>query len=115
MHRNLIALLLVVSMILACSSMGFAAASPSGTKLSRGCKNLGLGWTDIPKTIVDTSKQSNAFVGITIGTLKGVCQAVARTVSGAVDVVTFPVGTYDRPVIKPSMIQESPASASTTK
>ncbi len=106
MQRVLIALLLVVSIVTVSSSAVLAASNPASTKMTRGCKNLGLGWTEIPKQIIDTSKQSNVIAGVTVGLVKGVLQAFARTVSGAVDVVTFPVGAYDRPALKPSMVTE---------
>jgi putative exosortase-associated protein (TIGR04073 family) len=113
MQRSLLVLLLVVAMVFAFSSVTLAAHDGNSPKLARGMKNVGLGWTEIPKNIVDTSKQSNVIAGVTVGVIKGVCQAVARTISGAVDVVTFPVGTSDRPAIKPSMIPESPAATAT--
>jgi len=113
MQRSLLVLLLVVSMVLAFSAVTLAAPKASSEKLERGSKNLVLGWTEIPKNIVDTSKKSGVIVGVTVGTIKGVLQAFARTVSGAVEVATFPVGAYDRPAIKPSMIPESSSSAAT--
>lgn len=106
MQKVLIALLLVVSFVMVSSTAVLAANQPSADKLSRGLKNTGLGWTEIPKQIRDTSRESNAFVGVTVGLVKGVLQAFARTVSGVVDVATFPVGSYDRPAIKPTMISE---------
>lgn len=108
--RRLLVILLVALIVLGWSTSMFAAGGEKaerGAKLERGAKNLAFGWTEIPKSIVDTSKSSNALVGITVGTIKGVFQAVARTVSGAVDVATFPVAAYDRPAIKPSMVPES--------
>lgn len=107
--RTIFVILLVIAVISAFSTATFASerGAAAQTKLARGVKNVALGWTEIPKNIVSTSKQSNAFVGITVGTAKGLFQAVARTVSGVVDVVTFPIGTYDRPAVKPSMISET--------
>ena len=101
-------ILLTISIIAVFSTATFAAQkSPVETKIERGVKNVALGWTEIPKSIKNTSNKSNIIVGLTAGTIKGVFQAVARTISGAVDVVTFPVGTYNKPAIKPSMIPET--------
>jgi putative exosortase-associated protein (TIGR04073 family) len=97
--------------VLSFTTVSFAEGKRAGTKLERGVKNVALGWTEIPKNIVDTSKKQNFVVGLTIGTIKGVLNAFARTVSGAADVATFPSGTYDRPSIKPSMTGESAPAA----
>ena len=74
------------------------------TKGERGVKNIALGWTEIPKTIYDTSKEKNMFVGLTFGTLKGVFNAFARTVSGSADVVSAPMGSYEKQPMKPTMV-----------
>jgi putative exosortase-associated protein (TIGR04073 family) len=107
MQKVLTVLILVAAIVMVSSSAVLAASGTlSGTKMERGVKNVALGWTEIPKQIVDTSKQSNVIAGVTVGLVKGVLQAFARTASGAVDVATFPVGAYDRPAIKPSMLEE---------
>lgn len=93
--------------ILSLATVTFAAPVKGlDTKLGRGTKNVLLGWTELPKNIASTSKEHGALVGITVGTIKGIFQTFARTVSGAVDVLTFPMGTYDTPAIKPSMLPE---------
>ena len=108
--RKIFTVLLVVFIVLSFTTMTLAAEKRAATKLERGVKNVAFGWTEIPKTIVDTSKKDGAVVGVTIGTLKGICQAVARTLSGTVDVATFPAGTYDKPALKPSMIPGATAA-----
>ena len=85
-------------------------------KMSRGVKNALFGWTEIPKTIISTTKESNPIIGITIGTLKGIAKAFPRTVSGIADVVTFPVGDYKKPLINPDPLVEGQQTAvQTTK
>lgn len=107
-----IRVLLVVFIVLSLTTLASAAAKKGvTTKLERGVKNLALGWTEIPKNIVDTSKKKNALVGVTVGTVKGVLQAFARTISGAFDVVTFPAGNYDRPAVKPAMMSGTKAES----
>lgn len=105
--RKMFSVLLVVCMILSLTSIVFAAASPNvDEKVNRGSKNLLLGWTDIPKNIVDTSKRDKNIAAPVIGTVKGFFQAVARTVSGAVDIVTSPIGKAEKPAINPTMVPE---------
>ena len=87
---------------------GVSQASSSrgaGMKLERGVKNILFGWTDIPKSIIQVTKDSkNPIWGITAGTLKGVGKAFPRTVSGAADVISFPIGDYEKLPIKPDEI-----------
>ena len=111
--QKIFTVLLAVLVTLSFTTMVFAAQPVKGleTKLHRGTKNVVLGWTEIPKNIVDTSKKSGGLVGITVGTVKGIFQAVARTVSGVVDVVTFPIGNYDKPAVKPSMVPGAASGA----
>jgi putative exosortase-associated protein (TIGR04073 family) len=75
-------------------------------KMMRGIKNFLFGWTEIPKTIVSKTKESNPLLGITVGTLKGITKAFPKTVSGIADVATFPVGGYDDPLIEPGPLEK---------
>ncbi|MEI8176377.1 MAG: exosortase system-associated protein, TIGR04073 family [Candidatus Omnitrophota bacterium] len=86
-------------------------ARAARSKLNRGAHNAVFGWSEIPKSVVCTTRCSNAFKGVTIGTVKGVFNAVARTVSGIVDVATFPVGRNQRPAIQPSMVKNTCCNA----
>lgn len=73
-----------------------------GMKAERGVKNILFGWTDIPKSIIEVTKDSkNPLWGLTAGTLKGVGKAFPRTVSGVADVVSFPIADYDKMPVKP--------------
>lgn len=58
-------------------------------KFSRGFVNTVTGWVELPKNIVNTSKQQNVGMGLTVGLIKGVAHTVGRTVVGAVELVTF--------------------------
>lgn len=74
-------------------------------KMKRAAKNTFLGWTEIPNAIVKVTKETdNPFLGITVGLLKGIANAFARTTSGVADVVTMPAGTQQEPVIKETMV-----------
>ena len=76
-------------------------------KIKRGGKNIALGWTEIPDAVIKVTKDTNnPFLGITVGLLKGVLNAFARTASGALDIATFPVDSNKpEPLIKTKMIE----------
>lgn len=64
-------------------------------KASQGFFNITTGFIEIPKNIVNISSDSNIFVGITWGTLRGVAHTVSRTVVGAAELITSPIPTKD--------------------
>lgn len=72
-------------------------------KLERGFSNTAFGWTEIPKRVVDKTKESNPIRGSVLGIFQGTCRAFARTASGISEVLTFPVGRYDRPRVLADM------------
>jgi len=77
----------------------------AGMKAERGIKNILFGWTEIPRSIIQVTKDSkNPFWGITAGTVKGVGKALPRTVSGIADVVSFPIADYNKLPVKPDEI-----------
>jgi len=92
------------------ANKGKGASLPSsrgaGVKLERGLKNILFGWTEIPKSIIQVTKDSrNPIWGLTGGTLKGIGKAFPRTVSGAADVVSFPMADYNKTPIKPDELK----------
>lgn len=77
-----------------------------GMKLERGAKNILFGWTEIPKSIVQVTKDSkNPIWGVTAGTFKGLGKAFPRTVSGIADVISFPMGDYDKTPVHPDELK----------
>lgn len=72
-------------------------------KAERGFMNAAFGWTEIPKRVVDTTKESNPIKGLLIGGFQGICKAFARTASGVSELATFPIGRYDKPQVLPDM------------
>ena len=72
-------------------------------KLERGFTNTAFGWTEIPKRVVDKTKESNPIRGSILGLFQGTCRAFARTASGVSEVLTFPIGRYDRPRVLDDM------------
>lgn len=104
--------LLIAVMAVSFSVAAFAADAPGKypagpiQKAERGFNNALFGWTEIPKRIVDKTKESNPVKGFVLGIFQGTCRAIARTASGAADIVTFPFsgkGDYGKPAVLPDM------------
>ena len=76
-----------------------------GVKAERGIKNMLFGWVEIPRSIIQVTKDSkNPIWGLTAGTIKGIGKALPRTVSGVSDVATAPFCSYERAPVKPDAI-----------
>ncbi len=77
-----------------------------GKKLGRGILNVATGWIEIPKSIYDTTLESNPFIGITFGAMKGAGLTVIRTGAGVYDVATFlfPMPKDYVPILEPEFI-----------
>ena len=101
--KGLFVLLLVTAIIFGI----YTSPAQAEHKLERGPKNIVLGWTEVPNSIVNVTKETNnPFLGVTVGLLKGVLNAFARTTSGIVDVASFPVNSQEaQPAVKPSMVE----------
>ncbi len=72
-----------------------------GRKLGTGIANLTTGWIEIPKNALNTTNDLDTkyvLFGIIGGTIKGTLHAVGRTLTGVLDLVTFPIPT--KPMIK---------------
>ena len=104
--KKLIITAIMLSIII--SAFSFSAIAQEGNdKVVRVKNNVALGWTEIPDAIVQTTKDTdNPFLGITVGLLKGVLNAFARTASGMVDAATI-TKPSDTPAVKPSMVEVS--------
>jgi len=83
----LLALLLALGAPPAVADDGYG--SQVASKFTRGLANTATGWVELPKDIVNTSKDSNIAVGMTWGVLKGVLDTVGRTAVGALELATF--------------------------
>lgn len=76
------------------------------TKLFRGIANLTTGWLEIPKQIAVAQQELGTGPGFTWGVAKGIGYAVARTASGAFEIVTFPFPVPEdyRPIMNPEYV-----------
>jgi putative exosortase-associated protein (TIGR04073 family) len=91
-----------------CASAAQAAPPPAdygqlvGRKLASGFSNMALGIAEIPKNMIITTNQTNALFGVTGGAIKGLLHTLGRTLSGIVDIVTFPIPT--QPITRPPLV-----------
>lgn len=76
-----------------------------GKKISVGSSNLTLGWLEIPKNVMVTSKEHNVLMGISVGVFKGLFHMMGRTLTGAFDVVTFPIPSES--IVKPNYVYQN--------
>ena len=73
-------------------------------KAERGLNNIMLGWTEIPKRVIMNTGGDYPVPGFFTGIFQGAFEALGRTTSGAADLVTFPIGKYDRAVVSPEIL-----------
>lgn len=86
------------------------------TKLFRGIVNAATGWIEIPKQVSLEWQDKGPARGVTVGFAKGLGWAVARSVVGAYEIITFPVPVPEgyRHIMEPEYVlsdMESGASS----
>ncbi|MBI3268685.1 MAG: exosortase system-associated protein, TIGR04073 family [Planctomycetes bacterium] len=76
------------------------------SKFTRGLLNILTGWIEIPKQIARTAKEDGAGKGATIGFLKGIGMAVARTAAGVLEAGLFfaPFPEDYKPILEPALV-----------
>jgi putative exosortase-associated protein (TIGR04073 family) len=77
-------------------------ASKIGYKALNGVANLATAVLEIPKSIINTTNESNIVYGVVGGVLKGVINTAGRVATGVTDIVTFPIPT--KPIAQPAYI-----------
>ena len=118
--KKLFCAAIIILMVISFSVLSYAAGSScpdackgAMEKAGRGLSNLCLGWTDIPLSIYNTTNDTkNAALGLTVGAWDGFKKAFPRTISGAVDLVTFPIPDYSKSPVSAAPLTE-PATAKT--
>lgn len=75
-------------------------------KLVRGVANVGTGWLELPKQIVQTYQEEGVVKGVAVGPLKGIGMTLVRTVAGAAEAVTFfvPYPGFFEPYFDPAYV-----------
>ncbi len=101
--RNLTILILVVSIFLI---SGTSYADNFFDKLIRGIINTATGWIEIPKQIIETSREESFFKGLTVGLAKGIGKGVTRTAVGLCETTTF-IAPFPGEGYSPIMTPES--------
>lgn len=83
-----------------------AYAQNAGKKLGRGFVNAVTGWLEIPYKIHEQTVEHNILVGLTWGVIKGAGYTVARTVTGAYEIATFPfpIPADYEPIMQPEYV-----------
>lgn len=105
--RKIVQLSLALSCLFLFSSQAVAGSgyiSNSGEKFVNGVANVATGVIELPKNIILTTQNDGIAHGVTVGIVTGVMHTVARTIIGALDVVTFMVPT--QPSIRPNYVWE---------
>ena len=76
------------------------------TKLGRGVANVLTGWVEIPKNVYTTSRDENAFTGMTLGLAKGIGLTIVRTGAGLFEAATFPFPVPEnfKPILEPEYV-----------
>ena len=71
-------------------------------KAGHGLGNLALGWSELPKNVINISSDCNFLCGITFGTVRGALHAGLRTCVGGIELATFMIPSD--PFVTPSYI-----------
>lgn len=82
------------------SAFSYSDLPPQARKLSRGISNIVLGGVEVPKyMIIEATNAENprwaSFRGVFYGPIKGSYYGARRILSGAYDVLTFPINHPD--------------------
>lgn len=78
--------------------------SKIGNKALNGLTNIITASLEIPKSIINTTNQSNIVYGFVGGLSKGILNTAGRIGSGVADIITFPIPT--KPIARPAYIWE---------
>jgi putative exosortase-associated protein (TIGR04073 family) len=73
-------------------------------KLGRGAVNIASCITEVPFEMVKVSQEKDPLVGCTLGLAQGFFNAVMRGFTGFIDVITFPIPPYNRPLMEPEYV-----------
>lgn len=105
--KNMLKPLLILSALLFFSpqaAMSHSYIEGVGDKLAHGLANTITGIGEIPKNVMIASDEKGVAYGATAGVFTGIFHAIGRTLTGAVDIVTFIIPT--KPIIEPDYIWE---------
>ncbi len=111
MRTRIIAIILMLSVVLigGISSPAWAEQETGAlvvNKLFRGIANAATGWMELFKQPSLVWQESGPARGLSWGLVKGLGYAIARSVGGAYEIITFPVPIPDgyRPIMQPEYV-----------
>lgn len=93
---------LTLALILSAAAPAFAV-NPA-TKLTRGIVNTSTGWLEVPNQMAQRKGDGTVVMWTVHGLIHGLAIGLARTCYGLYDIVTFPVGPYDAPLMDPDTL-----------
>jgi putative exosortase-associated protein (TIGR04073 family) len=103
---------LIAFAMLSSSASVFAEENNAYTKGKRGLCNVLTGWMEIPVGIHNEAKEDNWLAGVSLGVCKGTVAGIGRTLSGVLELATFPFPTiignptdYE-PIVEPEYVWE---------
>jgi len=82
-----------------------------GAKLGNGIANSVTGIAEIPRTISAANRKEGPAYAATAGFMTGLVHMLGRTLSGALDLVTFIIPT--KPIVKPDYVWQDFATETT--
>ena len=71
-------------------------------KIGVGAMNAATSWTEVPKQMGEVSAKYNPLLGATVGLGEGLVKGLARGASGIVDMATFSLPPYNKPLMQPA-------------
>ena len=91
------------------AASGPARADDPMTKLGRGVTNLATGPGEYIVQFEAGTEEGNIFANLVYGIVRGTMYAAAREVTGAYDVVTFPIPlpAHYAPIMEPATVFDS--------
>lgn len=70
-------------------------------KLERGAINVATCWMEVPDGVAKGNKEEEPVKGTILGIIGGACATALRAVTGVLDVVTFWLPPYNKPLMQP--------------
>ncbi len=111
---------LIAFAMLSSAASVFAEENNAYTKGKRGLCNILTGWMEIPVGVHEQAKEDNWLAGVSLGLCKGTVAGIGRTLSGVLELATFPFPTiignpkdYE-PIVEPEYVWEKWEEGSTT-
>jgi len=100
--KKIIAISIILSFV-GLSFFGAGAADGPYQKGERGVMKIVKSPLGVSDSVSEVSKKHNVLFGMTFGLIEGSVKLVTDVISGAADIITAPIGSYDKE-IKPMSV-----------